>query len=73
MESRAGNGMRREFATVKVCSWEQSGTFLSFLFLFYSFGDGPRNEKWEPVMVGSTYGGRGFGPCSYLSGGLEIN
>ena len=24
-------------------------------------------------MAGSTYGGRGFGPCSYPIGGLEIN
>ena len=47
--------------------------FLSFLFLFCSFGDEPRDEKWELAVAGSTYGGRGFGPCSYPRGGLEIN
>jgi len=31
------------------------------------------NEKWKLVVAGSAYGGRGFGPCSYPRGGLEIN
>ena len=36
------------------------------------FGDEPRNKQWELEMARSTYGGRGFGPCSYPMGGLEI-
>ncbi len=46
--------------------------FLSFLFLFCSFGDEPRNELWELEMEGSICGGRGFCPCSYPRGGLKI-
>ncbi len=48
--------------------------FVSFSFLssFLSFG-GESGQKWDLEVEGSAYGGRGFGPCSYPRGGLEIN
>ena len=74
VESRDVSAMRKGLATGNCAVGTNVVCFLSFLFLFCSFGDEPRSKQWELEVAGSTYGGRGFGPCScsYPRGGLKI-